>query len=138
VIAALLAGFLAVPAPATMQRGWRQSIEGPFSLFLPAAVRRVGPKKFDAIAGQFAGEDLRVSYDFGYYVPSCEDGDKLKIGGRTVELLRTAGEGGAITLTACFSAPRGSKRLTIRFDASTADAASDAETALESIRFAKP
>ena len=134
----VLAGFLAVPAPATMQRGWRQSIEGAFSLLLPPAVRRVGPKKFDAIAGEFASDELRVSYDWGYYVPTCPDGDKTKLAGRSVELLRTAGEGGATVLTACFSAPRGSKRLTIRFEAAGEDAASDAETVLESIRFAKP
>jgi hypothetical protein len=134
VIVAVLAGFLAVPAP----EGWRQSIEGPFSLFLPPAVRRVGPKKFDAIAGQFAAEDLRVSYDWGYYAPTCEDGDKTRIGGRPALLVRSAGKDGELRLTACFAAPRGAKRLTIRFDASTEDAASDAETALESIRFAKP
>jgi hypothetical protein len=134
VIALALAGFLAAPAPPA----WRQSIEGPFSLFLPPAVRRVGPKKFDAIAGQFAGDELRVSYDYGYYAPTCEDGDKTRIGGRPAEIVRTAGEGGATLLTACFAAPRGSKRLTIRFEARNEDSLFDAEKALETIRFAKP
>lgn len=119
-------------------QGWRQSIEGPFSLFLPPKLLRVGPKLFDSIAGKFAGAELRVEYDYGYYVPGCVDGDGASIGGRHVEIVRTAAANGARRVTACFSAPkRGAKRLTIRAEANDEAAAEDALTAFQTIRFAK-
>jgi len=119
-------------------QGWRQSIEGPFSLFLPPKLLRVGPKLFDSIAGKFAGPGLRVEYDYGYYTPDCVDGDWASIGGRHVEIVRTAGANGALRVTACFAAPkRGAKRLTIRAEADDEALADDAMTAFQTIRFAK-
>ena len=119
-------------------QGWRQSIEGPFTLFLPPKLHRVGPKLFDSIAGKFAGTGLSVEYDYGYYVPDCVDGDQAVIGGRRVEIVRTAGANGGLRVTACFAAPkRGAKRLTIRAAANDEASAEDALTAFQTIRFSK-
>ena len=120
-------------------QGWRQSIEGPFSLFLPPKLLRIGPKLFDSIAGKFAGPGLRVEYDYGYYVPDCVDGDWASIGRRHVEIVRAATPNGGLRMTACFAAPkRGAKRLTIRAEADDESLADAAMTAFQTIRFAKP
>jgi hypothetical protein len=145
---ALAALLLAAPALAGLSpdpdvsadapQGWRQSIEGPFTFFLPPKLLRVGPKLFDSIAGKFAGTGLRVEYDYGYYVPDCVDGDQASIGGRRVEIVRTAAANGGLRVTACFAAPkRGAKRLTIRAEANNEATAEDALTAFQTIRFAK-
>lgn len=145
---ALAAALIAAPAHAGFNprpdysteapAGWRQSIEGPFSLFVPPALLRVGPKKFDSIAGKFSGPGLLVDYDYGYYVPECADGDAARIGGRSVEITRAAGEGGSVFLQLCFAAPgRGAKRLTIRAEAASQDDADDAMKAFGTIRFIK-
>ncbi len=133
------AGFTPAPDYSTeAPRGWRQSIEGPFSLFVPPKLLRVGPKKFDSIAGKFDGPGLSVDYDYGYYVPECADGDSARIGGRAVEITRYAGENGVVRLQLCFAAPsRGAKRLTIRAEAAGPDEIDDAMTAFGTIRFSK-
>ncbi len=119
-------------------QGWRQSIEGPFTFFVPPKLLRVGPKLFDSISGKFAGPRLSVEYDYGYYVPECVDGDRALIGGRRVEIVRTAAASGGLRVTACFAAPkRGARRLTIRAEAKDEATAEDALTAFQTIRFAK-
>jgi hypothetical protein len=132
--ALLTIALLSVGAP----DGWRHSIEGAFSLFLPPAVKRVGPKTFDSIAGEFAGRGVTLRYDYGFYAPECGPGAEAgEIGGRAVKLERSeAPDGGPKTLIACFAPSRpGAKRLTVRAEALGETAADVAEAAVRTIRF---
>jgi hypothetical protein len=127
---------LTAPAP----EGWRQSIEGSFSLFLPPSVKRAGPKTFDSIAGEYSGGGVRLRYDHGYYVKECADGELARVGGRLVRLQRSdAPDGGPRTLIACFEpSRRGAKRLTVTAESLGETAAEEAELAVFTIRFSKP
>ena len=127
----VLAALLAAPAAATTvprpeigmspPAGWRHSLQGPFSLWLPRTAQA-----------------FRLHWESGFYLSDCASGERVKIDGRLAELTRAENEDGTIRVSACFYAPsRAEKRVTVWADAIDDDAADDALAALKTIRFPK-